>query len=69
MRIGAFALLGAALTTLGFGIGAEAWRWLGSGARLGEFGRGGHFPAMEEPDLLAGDIRAFFRKVRGLNPG
>jgi epoxide hydrolase len=25
-----------------------------------EFDRGGHFPAMEVPDLLAGDIRAFF---------
>jgi len=29
-----------------------------------EFDRGGHFPAMEEPDLLVGDIRAFFRLVR-----
>jgi len=26
-----------------------------------EFDRGGHFAAMEAPDLLAGDIRAFFR--------
>ena len=26
--------------------------------------RGGHFAAMEEPDLLAEDIRAFFRTVR-----
>ncbi|MFE0254719.1 epoxide hydrolase family protein [Streptomyces sp. NPDC059010] len=26
-----------------------------------EFDRGGHFPAMEEPDLLIGDIRRFFR--------
>ena len=42
---------------------------LGSGARLGEFSRGGHFPAMEEPDLLVAYIRAFFRKVRGVNPG
>ncbi len=25
-----------------------------------EFSRGGHFPAMEAPDLLAGDIKAFF---------
>jgi pimeloyl-ACP methyl ester carboxylesterase len=25
-----------------------------------EFDRGGHFPAMEVPDLLVGDIRAFF---------
>jgi microsomal epoxide hydrolase len=29
-----------------------------------EFNRGGHFAAMEEPDLLVGDIRAFFRHVR-----
>lgn len=26
-----------------------------------EFAEGGHFPAMEVPELLAGDIRAFFR--------
>jgi pimeloyl-ACP methyl ester carboxylesterase len=25
------------------------------------FDRGGHFPAMEQPELLAGDITAFFR--------
>lgn len=29
-----------------------------------EFDRGGHFAAMEEPDLLVGDIRAFFRRFR-----
>jgi pimeloyl-ACP methyl ester carboxylesterase len=29
-----------------------------------ELERGGHFPAMEVPDLLVGDIRAFFRLVR-----
>jgi hypothetical protein len=29
-----------------------------------EYGTGGHFPAMEVPDLLAGDIRAFFRDLR-----
>jgi epoxide hydrolase len=29
-----------------------------------EFDRGGHFPAMETPDLLTGDVRAFFRKHR-----
>jgi pimeloyl-ACP methyl ester carboxylesterase len=29
-----------------------------------EFDRGGHFPAMEQPDLLVGDIRAFFRELR-----
>jgi microsomal epoxide hydrolase len=30
-----------------------------------EFDRGGHFAAMEEPDLLVGDVREFFRAFRG----
>jgi epoxide hydrolase len=29
-----------------------------------EFDRGGHFAAMEQPDLLVGDVRAFFRPFR-----
>jgi pimeloyl-ACP methyl ester carboxylesterase len=29
-----------------------------------EFDRGGHFPAMEAPDLLVADVRAFFRRLR-----
>ena len=29
-----------------------------------EFDRGGHFAAMEAPDLLVGDVRAFFRQLR-----
>jgi len=29
-----------------------------------DFDRGGHFAAMEAPDLLVGDIRAFFRSLR-----
>ncbi len=29
-----------------------------------EFDRGGHFPAMEVPDLLVSDVRAFFRPLR-----
>ncbi|OXM61615.1 epoxide hydrolase family protein [Amycolatopsis vastitatis] len=29
-----------------------------------EFGRGGHFAAMEAPDLLVGDVREFFTKLR-----
>ncbi len=32
--------------------------------RWTEMPRGGHFPAMEEPALLAGDIRSFFRPLR-----
>jgi hypothetical protein len=31
--------------------------------RWTEFGRGGHFAAMEEPDLLVADLRAFFRAL------
>ena len=33
----------------------------GAIVRWSEFDRGGHFAAMEAPDLLVGDIRAFFR--------
>jgi pimeloyl-ACP methyl ester carboxylesterase len=29
-----------------------------------EFDRGGHFPALEAPDLLTGDVRSFFRPLR-----
>jgi pimeloyl-ACP methyl ester carboxylesterase len=29
-----------------------------------EFERGGHFPALEVPDLLVGDVRTFFRRFR-----
>jgi epoxide hydrolase len=29
-----------------------------------DFDRGGHFAAMEAPDLLVGDVRAFFRQLR-----
>jgi len=29
-----------------------------------EFDRGGHFAALQAPDLLVGDVRAFFRRVR-----
>ncbi|WP_413755710.1 epoxide hydrolase family protein [Streptomyces sp. MMBL 11-3] len=32
--------------------------------RWTEFDRGGHFAAMEEPDLLVGDVRAFFAQLR-----
>ena len=36
-------------------------------ARWSELPRGGHFPALEEPDTLAAEIRAFFRPLRGNN--
>jgi epoxide hydrolase len=29
-----------------------------------EFSRGGHFAALQAPDLLVEDIRAFFRQLR-----
>jgi pimeloyl-ACP methyl ester carboxylesterase len=32
--------------------------------RWSEFDRGGHFAAMEVPDLLIDDVRAFFRPLR-----
>jgi len=32
--------------------------------RWTEFDRGGHFAAMEEPDLLTGDLRESFRDYR-----
>lgn len=32
--------------------------------RWTEMPRGGHFPALEEPDLLVDDLRAFFRPLR-----
>ncbi|WP_405136947.1 epoxide hydrolase family protein [Nocardia sp. NBC_01388] len=43
-------------------------RLLGAGdsvAFFREHAEGGHFPAFEVPDLFAGDIRAFFRQLRG----
>ena len=32
--------------------------------RWSEFDRGGHFAALETPDLLTADVRAFFRPLR-----
>jgi microsomal epoxide hydrolase len=42
-------------------------RWLEADydiARWTELDRGGHFAALEEPDLLVDDVRAFFRPLR-----
>jgi pimeloyl-ACP methyl ester carboxylesterase len=33
-------------------------------ARWTEFDRGGHFPAIEVPEILVQDVRAFFRRLR-----
>ena len=35
--------------------------------RWTEFGSGGHFPALETPGLLTGDIRAFFGSLTPLS--
>ena len=32
-----------------------------------EFDRGGHFPAMEVPELLVDDVRAFFHDLKAKN--
>ncbi|QIS11608.1 alpha/beta fold hydrolase [Nocardia arthritidis] len=49
----------------------ESWlpprEWLERGCNLQrytELPRGGHFPAMERPELLVEEIRAFFRPLR-----
>jgi pimeloyl-ACP methyl ester carboxylesterase len=43
----------------------ESWaRNLYNVTRYTRFDRGGHFAALEQPDLLIGDIRAFFATVR-----
>ena len=36
--------------------------------RWSELPPGGYFPALEEPEMLAGEIRAFFRPLRGSKP-
>jgi pimeloyl-ACP methyl ester carboxylesterase len=36
--------------------------------RWTEFPRGGHFAALEQPDALVGDVRAFFRDLRSAPP-
>jgi len=47
----------------------DKWReWSDCGGdperRFTDMPRGGHFTAMEEPELLAQDLRGFFREVR-----
>lgn len=32
--------------------------------KTGLLGRGGHFAALEQPDLFAADVRAFFYHLR-----
>jgi len=43
------------------------WEWAERSLRIArwtQMPRGGHFAAMEGPELLADDIRAFFRPLR-----
>jgi epoxide hydrolase len=50
-----------------FGEGSLMRRALDSEGKIehwSEFDRGGHFPAMEVPDLLVSDVRKFFRDLR-----
>jgi microsomal epoxide hydrolase len=44
---------------------AIAERTLPTLRRWTEFDRGGHFAALEQPELLVGDLRAFARQLRG----
>jgi len=36
-------------------------------AHWSQFDHGGHFPAMEVPDLLVGDLRVFFHDLKAKN--
>jgi pimeloyl-ACP methyl ester carboxylesterase len=59
--------MGFALFPKEINVPPRAWVERSVGAQLvhwTEMPRGGHFAAMEQPALLADDVRAFFRKVR-----
>jgi pimeloyl-ACP methyl ester carboxylesterase len=59
--------MGFALFPKEINVPPRAWVERNVGDRLihwTEMPRGGHFAALETPDLLVGDVREFFRKVR-----
>lgn len=59
--------MGYALFPKEINVPPKAWVERTSGGKLDHFTempRGGHFAAMEEPKLLADDVRLFFRKLR-----
>ena len=59
--------LGFALFPKEINVPPRAWVERNLGSQLihwTEMPRGGHFAAMETPDLLMEDVRAFFQKVR-----
>jgi pimeloyl-ACP methyl ester carboxylesterase len=64
---GKSAPMGYALFPKEINVPPRAWVERNQGGRLihwTEMPRGGHFAALEQPQLLADDVRAFFRKVR-----
>jgi pimeloyl-ACP methyl ester carboxylesterase len=59
--------MGFALFPKEINVPPRAWVERNYGAALihwTEMPRGGHFAALEQPQLLATDVRAFFNKVR-----
>lgn len=59
--------MGYALFPKEINVPPRAWVERGNGGKLlhwTEMPRGGHFAALEQPELLVSDIRNFFRKVR-----
>ena len=65
--IGKPAPMGYALFPKEINVPPRAWVERSSGGKLlhwTEMPRGGHFAALEQPELLVEDVRAFFRKVR-----
>ena len=66
-RVGAFIETPCGFANFPAEINAAPRSWVERGCNLvhwSEFDRGGHFAAIEEPDLLVEDIRAFFRPLR-----
>lgn len=64
---GRAAPMGYALFPKEINVPPRAWVERNQGSRMihwTEMPRGGHFAALEQPQLLADDVRAFFRKVR-----
>src|SRR5262249_24636233 len=64
---GKAAPMGFALFPKEINVPPRAWVERSVGGKLihwTEMPRGGHFAALEQPELLADDVRAFFRKVR-----
>ncbi len=64
--------LGYALFPKEINVPPRAWVQRSAGASMIHWSQmplGGHFAALEVPELLAGDVRAFFRKVRAQAAG